>query len=331
LKKLIAAICFGLVFTLFSVTIHNAFLLNDYKRTSGVDRVEILVEPGDSGSKIAQKLRKAGVIKAEKVFYKIAINDKRSKSISPGIHEIDLRISASAAFEQLLDPKRNRGLFGFVEGLRKNEILELLAKSNLVSGKYSGNTKIKELYKTTNIEGFLFPAQYSIYPGSTFDQAIDQMVDRFYIAAENSGIEKGFKNYSPYELLIIASLLQSEGDINDFPKIARVIYNRLEIGMPLQINATIDYATNTRGKIRLPYKRLDTNSKYNTYKYRGLPPGPISNPGEKALEATVKPADGDWLYYVTVKPNDTRFTKSFDQFNIWANEFRKNEDAGLFN
>jgi UPF0755 protein len=100
--------------------------------------------------------------------------------------------------------------------------------------------------------------------------------------------------------------------------------------MPLQINATIDYATNTRGKIRLPYKRLDTKSKYNTYKYRGLPPGPISNPGEEAMSAAVNPADGNWLYYVTVKPGDTRFTKSFEEFNVWANEFRKNEDAGLF-
>jgi UPF0755 protein len=80
----------------------------------------------------------------------------------------------------------------------------------------------------------------------------------------------------------------------------------------------------------LPYKKLDINSKYNTYKYRGLPPGPISNPGFDAMKATVSPADGDWLYYVTVKPNDTRFTRSFEQFNVWANEFRKNEDAGLF-
>ena len=330
MKKLFAAIGIGLVFTSLSVSIHNAFLLNDYTDTSAVQKVEILIEPGDSGTEIAKKLRMAGVIKAEKVFYKIAINDKRSKSITPGIHEIDLQISAASALAQLLDPKRNRGLFGFVEGLRKNEILDLLAKSKLVSGKYAGTTKIDQLYKTTNIEGFLFPAQYSIYPGSTFDQVIKQMVDRFYIAATNSGIDKGFNGFSPYELLIIASMVQSEGDINDFPKIARVIYNRLEIGMPLQINATIDYATNTRGKIRLPYKRLDTNSKYNTYRYRGLPPGPISNPGEKALEATVNPASGDWLYYVTVKPNDTRFTKYFDKFNIWANEVRKNEDAGLF-
>jgi len=330
LKKLFFALVIGLIFSLLAITVHNAFLLNDYRIVSSTEKVEILIESGDTGAEIAKKLKANRVIKAEKVFLKIAINDKRANGISPGLHQIDVGISAQSALEQLLDPKRNRGLFGFVEGLRKSEILDLLSKSKLVTGKYSANTKIDPLYKTKDVEGFLFPAQYSIIPGTTFDEAVDQMVQRFYVSAKKSGIEKGYKGYSPFELLIIASMIQSEGDLIDFPKIARVIYNRLEIGMPLQINATIDYATNTRGKIRLPYKRLDTNSKYNTYKYRGLPPGPISNPGEQAMSAAVNPADGDWLYYVTVKPRDTRFTRSFEEFNVWANEFRKNEDAGLF-
>ena len=330
MRKVIPPLAVAIIFTLFAISTHNAFLLNDYRNVSSAEKVEILIEPGDTGVKIAQKLKDSGVIKAEKVFIKIAINDKRANGISPGLHELDVGISAQSALEQLLDPKRNRGLFGFVEGLRKNEIFDLLTKSKLVTGKYSANAKIDSLYKTKDVEGFLFPAQYSIVPGTTFDQAVDQMIQRFYISAKQSGIENGYRGYSPFELLIIASMIQSEGDIVDFPKIARVIYNRLEIGMPLQINATIDYATNTRGKIRLPYKRLDTNSKYNTYKYRGLPPGPISNPGEQAMSAAVNPANGDWLYYVTVKPGDTRFTRSFDEFNVWANEFRKNEDAGLF-
>jgi UPF0755 protein len=330
LKKLFFALVIGLIFSLLAITVHNAFLLNDYRIVSSTEKVEILIESGDTGAEIAKKLKANRVIKAEKVFLKIAINDKRANGISPGLHQIDVGISAQSALEQLLDPKRNRGLFGFVEGLRKSEILDLLSKSKLVTGKYSANTKIDPLYKTKDVEGFLFPAQYSLIPGTTFDEAVDQMVQRFYVSAKKSGIEKGYKGYSPFELLIIASMIQSEGDLIDFPKIARVIYNRLEIGMPLQINATIDYATNTRGKIRLPYKRLDTNSKYNTYKYRGLPPGPISNPGEQAMSAAVNPADGDWLYYVTVKPRDTRFTRSFEEFNVWANEFRKNEDAGLF-
>jgi UPF0755 protein len=293
-------------------------------------KTKILIESGDTGTDIAKKLYQSGVIKVTKVFIKIAINQKKSNSISPGVHEIDLKISAQAALDQLLEPTRKLGVFGFVEGLRKAEILNLLEKSKLVTGKLSQSLMPDEFYGTKNLEGFLFPAQYSFTPGTTFDDAITKMVDRFKLAARASNLDKGYLNYSPYQLLIIASMVQAEGDTQDFAKISRVIYNRMKIGMPLQINATIDYATNTRGKIRLPYKRLEIDSKYNTYKYRGLPPTPISNPGEDAMIATVEPENGDWLYYVTVKPNDTRFTKDFNEFNKWANEFRANEDAGLF-
>jgi UPF0755 protein len=293
-------------------------------------KTKILIESGDTGTDIAKKLYQSGVIKVTKVFIKIAINQKKSNSISPGVHEIDLKISAQAALDQLLEPTRKLGVFGFVEGLRKAEILNLLEKSKLVTGKLSQSLMPDEAYGTKNLEGFLFPAQYSFTPGTTFDEAITKMVDRFKLAARASNLDKGYLNYSPYQLLIIASMVQAEGDTQDFAKISRVIYNRMKIGMPLQINATIDYATNTRGKIRLPYKRLEIDSKYNTYKYRGLPPTPISNPGEDAMIATVGPENGDWLYYVTVKPNDTRFTKDFNEFNKWANEFRANEDAGLF-
>ena len=313
-----------------AVLFHNAFLLNDYIQTSSNLKTKVLIESGDTGTDIAKKLYQSGVIKVTKVFIKIAINQKKSNSISPGVHEIDLKISAQAALDQLLDPTRKLGVFGFVEGLRKTEILTLLEKSNLVTGKLSRSSTPDESYGTKNLEGFLFPAQYSFTPGTTFDGAITQMIERFKLAARSSKLDKGYLNYSPYQLLIIASMVQAEGDTQDFAKISRVIYNRMKIGMPLQINATIDYVTNTRGKIRLPYKRLEIDSKYNTYKYRGLPPTPISNPGEDAMIATVNPENGDWLYYVTVKPNDTRFTKDFNEFNKWANEFRANEDAGLF-
>jgi UPF0755 protein len=150
LRKVIPPLAVAIVFTLIAISVHNAFLLNDYRNFSSAEKVEILIEPGDTGVKIAQKLKASGVIKAEKVFIKIAINDKRANSISPGSHELDVGISAQSALEQLLDPKRNRGLFGFVEGLRKNEIFDLLAKSKLVTGKYSANAKIDPLYKTND-------------------------------------------------------------------------------------------------------------------------------------------------------------------------------------
>ena len=330
MKRIFPLLLSGVLITFFASQIHQSYLLNDYSSVSSVEKVQILIEPGDTGNLIAQKLYEKGVIKATKVFYKIALNDRRAKSISPGIHEIDLKISANSALTQLLDIKRNRGVFGFNEGLRKAEVLDLLYKSKLVTGKLSSFLKPDAKYKTDNLEGFLFPAQYSFAPGTTVDNAITQMIDRFNIAAKNSKVDIGFNNFSPYELVIIASILQAEGDPQDFTKIARVIYNRLKLGMPLQMNTTVEYAANLRGKIRLPYKHLDINSRYNTYKFRGLPPGPIGNPGEAALNAAVNPALGDWLYFVTVKPQETRFTKSYEQFVIWANEFKANEKAGLF-
>lgn len=330
MKKYIAVALSVLVFTLGANSFHNAFLLNDYLDSSSNQKIDILIEPGDTGTEIAEKLYKSGVIKAGKVFYKLAINEKRSNSISPGIHEIDLKISAKAALEQLLDPKRNRGVFGFIEGLRKNEIFELLKKSKLFSGNLSPSVKPDKIYKTSNLEGFLFPAQYSFAPGTSTDTAVNQMVQRFNLAAKTSKIDQGFNGFSPFELVTIASIIQAEGDPQDFTKIARVIYNRLKIKMPLQMNTTVEYAANLRGKIRLPYKQLEVNSRYNTYKYQGLPLGPIGNPGQDALNASVNPESGDWIYFITVKPRDTRFTNSYSQFNVWANEFRNNEKAGLF-
>lgn len=330
MKKISNLILVLAVITSIFIVIHNSFLLNDYRSTYSDQKVQVFIEPGDTGYTISIKLQESEIIKAAKVFYKIALNDRRAKSIAPGVHELDREISSQSALEQLLDSKRILGVFGFSEGLRKSEIFELLSKSKSVTGKFSNTIFPNSIYRTKQIEGFLFPAQYSFLPATTFDQAVQQMIKRFDYAAKESKIDQGFLNFSPYELLIIASLVQSEGDPEDFSKISRVIYNRLKIGMPLQINATIDYALNLRGDIRLPYKRLDTDSKYNTYKFRGLPPGPISNPGQDALNATVNPMSGDWLYYVTVKPGDTRFTKSYDEFLGWANEFRKNERDGLF-
>jgi len=330
LRRLIVAFLSGVLITGSAISIHNAYLLNDYLTSTSASKAEILIEDGDTGVKISQKLYDAGVIKAAKVFYKIALNQKRANSISPGIHEIDLKISAQAALEQLLDPTRNRGVFRFNEGLRKIEILDLLVKSKLVVGQLSPTIKPADIFKTNNLEGFLFPANYSFAPATTTDQAIMQMLERFNLAAKTSKIDQGYGKFSPFDLVTVASIVQAEGDVQDFTKIAQVIYNRLKIGMPLQMNTTIEYAANLRGKIRLPYKQLEINSRYNTYKYQGLPPGPIGNPGQAALEAAVNPQIGDWLYFITVKPQETRFTKSITEFNIWADEFRKNEKAGLF-
>jgi UPF0755 protein len=330
IKQLFKAIGLCLALTLVAVNLHNTFFLIDYRAKSSTEKVEVIIENGDSGLVIANKLYEAGVVKTAKIFYRIALSQKRSNGISPGVHSIDTKISANSAMDQLLDGKRNRGLLGFAEGLRVYEVLAILEKSDLLTGKYSGTISPNEKYETNNLEGFLFPAQYAFAPNTTVDKAISAMLQRFEAAAVDSELEKCYSGYTPYQCLIIASIAQAEGDNQDYSKIARVIYNRLRIGMPLQMNTTVEYAAKLRGQIRMSYKQLEINSKYNTYKYRGLTPTPIGNPGEAAMKAAVNPASGDWLYFITVKPKDTRFTSSITEFNIWANEFRANEKAGLF-
>ncbi len=330
MKQIIKALIFSLIFTFIAINTHNAFLLIDYRTKSGLEKVEVTVNNGDTGLEIARKLYEAGVVKTSKAFYRQALADKRSNGISPGIHSLDKKISAESALNQLLDTERNRGLLRLAEGLRAYEVISILDKSTLLEGDFSGKILPNQRYGTNNLEGFLFPAQYAFGPGTTVDQAIGQMLERFEVAAKQSNLDQCYEGYTAYQCLIIASIAQAEGDRQDYTKIARVIYNRLAIGMPLQMNTTVEYAAKLRGQIRMSYKQLEINSKYNTYKYRGLPPSPIGNPGEEAMAASVNPADGDWLFFITVKPQDTRFTKSIDQFNIWANEFRKNEEAGLF-
>ncbi|NBQ98499.1 MAG: hypothetical protein EBU12_09865, partial [Microbacteriaceae bacterium] len=105
---------------------------------------------------------------------------------------------------------------------------------------------------------------------------------------------------------------------------------RLSIGMPLQMDSTVHFVQKLRGQIFLSSRSTLINSPYNTYKKYGLPPGPICSPGADAIRAALNPAVGDWLYFITVAPGDTRFTKSIDEFNSWKAIYVKNRKAGFF-
>jgi UPF0755 protein len=147
-------------------------------------------------------------------------------------------------------------------------------------------------------------------------------------------VEVGFfasgQKFTPQQLLVIASLIQAEGKLQDFGQISQVIRNRLKIGMPLQFDSTVHYVKKSRGNIVLSTQSTLISSTYNTYRRYGLPPGPINNPGEAAMRAAIAPQAGDWLYFITVAPSDTRFTSDIDQFSKWKIEYKKNLRAGKF-
>jgi len=283
------------------------------------DPVTIAVTPGETGAEIALDLAKKGVILKSKTFLSLALSDSRARGISPGDHTISTHITSKEALAELLDPKRNRGLLRVPEGSTYSDVLKLL-KGGGVLGK---STK-------RPTEGELFPATYAFASGTTLDGALSQMRAKYLAQSKNLGLDSGYGKYSSFDVLKVASLIQIEADPADFAKAARVIYNRLAIDMPLQLNSTVQYAINTRGHITLTRNQTQTPSAYNTYLHTGLPPTPISNPGAEAITAALHPAPGDWLYFITVKPHETRFTKSFKEFDGWVTLYNNNVANGLF-
>ncbi|MGP3770673.1 endolytic transglycosylase MltG [Streptomyces sp. SDT5-1] len=193
-----------------------------------------------------------------------------------------------------------------------------------------------------NAEGYLFPATYPLDDEATPQSVLAYMVDtankRFggsgttagAGSSEGSGTTAGAERdaVNPYQRVIIASIVQAEADNKeDMGRVARVIYNRLDHGMPLQMDSTINYAL---GRSTLDTTHDDTriNSPYNTYARKGLPPTPIGNPGEEAMRAATRPTAGDWLYFVTVKPGDTRFTADLREQEKNVAEFNKIQAKG---
>lgn len=297
------------------------------------DQSEVVVDipNGSTGSQIAQLLFDNKVIKSSEAFFRVAVGDKRSETIAPGNHRISQNISARQALEQLLDPNRIPNLIRIFEGGWKSEVVTALVAYGFSTKDISKAFTVAKLPKGfSQVEGLLFPAQYSFAKGTSAIAAVQAMIDRFTSEESAQLILLGTKKFSAAQLLTIASIVQAEGDEKDFAKVSRVIYNRLAIGMPLQMDSTVHYIKKVRGQIFLSTQSTLINSPYNTYKKYGLPPGPIGSPGIAAMMAALKPAVGDWLYFITVAPGDTRFTKSNDEFNSWKVLYEKNRKAGAF-
>ena len=336
LKRLVAA---GLVIALFTFSL---FLVRsqsssapDFNEVQSVqDLPEVIVEipNGATGSQIALILFESGVVKSSQAYFRVAVGDARSQKVAPGSHRMTLKISARQALDQLLDPDRIPNLIRVAEGAWKSEVEKAFVAYGFTKQEVSkAFSSLKLPQGFSKSEGLIFPAQYSFPQGTSAQVAAQSMIDRFSEDPYGRKLLQGNKDFSAQQLLTIASIVQAESTNEDFSKVARVIYNRLKIGMPLQMDSTVHYIMQARGDIFLSRKSTTLNSPYNTYKKFGLPPGPISSPSSDAIKATLEPIQGDWLYFITVAPGDTRFTASFDEFSSWKVEYTKNRKAGAFN
>ncbi|MFE7564817.1 endolytic transglycosylase MltG [Kitasatospora sp. NPDC057500] len=300
----------------------------------GSGSVQVSVPEGAGLSQIASALVRNGVVASSLAFTRAARGSAAAAGrIQPGTYTMRLKMSAAAALAVLIDPANANGLT-IPEGWRGSQIYAAIDKKlQLPAGttEQAAKEQIAELGLPEsvggNLEGYLFPATYAVTDDTTAVDLLKQMVERAGKEFVRDDAEVVATNFGQtlYGLVTIASMVQAEADnVEDMGKVARVIYNRLARNMPLQLDSTINYAM---GRSTLNTSVTDTrlDSPYNTYKHAGLPPTPISNPGRQAIMAAVDPAPGDWLYFVTVKPGDTRFTDSFEQQQKNVAEFNANQ------
>jgi uncharacterized YceG family protein len=241
----------------------------------------------------------------------VAPPPKPLKIVFPEGFTIEQMAERIAAVNTIAKEKRN-----VTPKLKAAEYRRLTRRSKL-PGEFAGDEKSRPL------EGFLFPATYEFLPKTTTKQLVNKQLVAFHKAWDQLDLSYArSKNLTPYDVLIIASMIEKETLAPDErPKVAAVIYNRLKAGMTLGIDATLRYGFDIPPTESIRQSQLDSNHPYNTRKLPGLTPTPIANPGLASMQAAAHPAKVDYLFFAR-KPDKVHhfFTASEDEFNRYLAE-----------
>lgn len=300
-----------------------------------VGAVSVEIPSGSGVSDIARMLAERGVV-ANAVVARLAW---RNSEIQAGEYVLAQNMSVDQALEVLNAGPAPAPFIKITipEGLWLSEITERLLDGLDAFDPVELDTAISggairsafQPEDVNSLEGLLFGETYHVDEASADDEAalVERMVQQFDLVAAELGYDTLAETtigLSPYEVITVASMVEEEAFRDeDRPKVARVIYNRINLGMPLGIDATVLYAIGER-KTGITRSELNVDSPYNTRKFRGIPPGPISSPGRKSLEAALYPADGDWLYFVLSARDGTLFfTDDYEEFLRVADEARR--------
>jgi UPF0755 protein len=285
----------------------------------GTGQVQVTIKQGDTGESIARTLADAGVTRTPQAFYQLLLATKPDPVFQPGVYQLRKRMSAQSALTLLQDPKSHLERTLLIrEGDRETTVLQNAATATGLSldqlqaaASNPGQFGLPPQAKT--LEGFLFPATYTFDPGVTPQQVITTLVDRAKQSFQQDGMPSDPTTL--WNTVILASIVQAEAGSNpdDLPKIAGVFQNRLNQNMALQSDATVTYGLGKFAVFTSDQERADASNPYNTYAHKGLPPGPIGNPGDEALKAAANP-QGDYLFFtvVNLQTGETAFATTVD-------------------
>ncbi|WP_328697504.1 endolytic transglycosylase MltG [Streptomyces sp. NBC_00342] len=311
---------------------------------SGSGTVEIEIPKGSYGYDIANILKKQGVVKSVDAFVSAQSENPKGKSIQAGVYLLHEKMSAAEAVKMMVDPK-SQNLLVIPEGSRNAAVYALIDKKlSLKEGTTEGIAKSKKSdlglpgWASKNkdvkdpLEGFLYPAAYPVTKETKPEAILEKMVSRSddeYKKLDLEGTAKKYKLDGPWQVLTVASLVQAEGlTHDDFRKMAEVVYNRLKpdntaTNRKLEFDSAFNYL-NKQSKIKINLSEIRTNpDPYNTYYHAGLPPGPISNPGDEALRATLSPTGDGWMFFISLDGKKTDFTKTAAEHAKLTEKFNK--------
>ncbi|MGX5184607.1 endolytic transglycosylase MltG [Streptomyces avermitilis] len=322
----------------------------DYAGDGTGEQVTVVIPKGAFGSVIGQKLEEAGVVKSAGAFVSAQATNPDGDKIQPGAYTLKKEMSAKSAVELMLSPKSKNNLTVY-EGQRNARVYTAIdtrlgVKKGTTKGVAEKEWSTLGLPDWANtdkdikdpLEGFLYPSTYPVSKGMKPKDVLKEMVNLAKDKYAALGIQAKAKDLNlknPLQVLTVASLVQSEGNSkNDFEKVARVVYNRLKpdntetYGL-LDFDSTVNYL---RGESKLATGSVNDlrkiNDPYNTYKIKGLPPGPISNPGDVAINAALNPAKGNWYYFVSISADKTLFAETNEEQNRNREKYLEEQKNG---
>ena len=293
---------------------------------SGTGEVLFTISDGDIGDQIANNLVSAGVIKSFEPFYALLLAAKPEVVFVPGVYSLRQEMSASLALKALEDPaNRVENKVVIPEGVSLTVALATMSESlNIPLADFEAAAANVASFglpaEATTLEGFIFPATYTFNPGVTAVEVLTTAVNESLATLDAVGVPAEDR----WRTIVMASIIQRESGSpdNDY-KVSRVFQNRIDQGMTLGSDVTTCYGAGLVGKdcIYITQAQLDDASNlYNTRLLPGLPIGPISNPGKIAIDAARNPADGPWLFFVTVnlQTGETVFSETVEEHDAAA-------------
>ncbi|MDO8470459.1 MAG: endolytic transglycosylase MltG [bacterium] len=300
----LAGIFFGGIFVLVQIALFNILIpLNNSQ-----EKTIFHIEKGEGSEKIAMYLEEEGIIRSSAVFRLYVLATGLSRNLKAGDYELSSSMNVASIAGKIVSGDIAKETLTIIEGWSRKDIAQYLQEKGIPHGKDLEGSSYAEL------EGYLFPDTYTVRKGADLKEVIALMRDTFDTKITQEMKDQALSDGRSFkDIITMASLIEKEVRIIDDKRIASgILWKRLEIGMPLQVDATITYVTGN-AKVSVADTKID--SPYNTYQYRGLPAGPIANPGIESIQAALNPEATSYLYYLSTPEGKTVFNRTLQEHN----------------